>query len=110
MLDPIVAPAPKIAVFVVRSPCQDKAAYRRHTCIAQFLAKLLAILLNLALLLRIISVRGRAALANSQGHISIVCRRWRRVNAALLIDVLDIALWEDTLQSGTLVTTTPPCM
>lgn len=109
MLEPIVAPAPKIAATLVRS-FQDKAVHLRHTCIAQFLAKLLAILLKLALLLRVVGGWCRPALADSQRHISIVGRRRRRVDAALFISFLDIALWEDTLLSGTLVATTPPYM
>lgn len=111
MLEPTVAPAPKIAAAMVRSPRQNKAIYREHTCIAQFLAKLLAVLLKLALLLGIIGVWRRSALANSQRHISIVGCRWgRRVNACLVIDRGHIALWEDTLLARTLITTTPPCM
>lgn len=110
MLEPTVAPAPKIAAAMVRSHCENISIYRERTCIAQFLAKLLAILLKLALLLRIIGVWRRSALANSQRHISIVGRRGRRVNAALVIDRSHIALWEDTLLARTLIATTPPCM
>lgn len=110
ILEPIVAPAPKIAAFLVSSSRQHKAVYLKHTCVAQFLAKLLAVLLKLALLLRIVGGWCRAALTNSQRHISIVGRRRRGVDAALLISFLDIALWEDTLLSGTLIATTPPCM
>lgn len=110
MLEPTVAPAPKIAATMVRSPRQHKTVYREHTCIAQFLAKLLAILLELALLLWIIGVRGRSALANGQRHISIVGRRGRRLNASFVIDRGHIALWEDTLLACTLIATTPPCI
>lgn len=89
---------------------QDRAVYSKHTCITQFLAKLLAILLKLALLLGIIGSWARSTLANSQRHISITGRRGRGVNSCFLIKWLDITLGEDTLLAGTLIVTTPPCI
>ena len=91
---------------------QHRAIYNELTRIAQFFAKLLAILLELALLLGFIGSRARSTLADSQRHISVI-GRWRlRVDSCFLIKWLDITLGEDALLAGTLIATTPPyiCM
>lgn len=109
MLEPTVAPAPKIAITMVSFLVKIELHTVEHTRIAQFLAKLLAILLKFALLLRLIGSWARPALANSQRHISVIGRRRRRIDASLLLQRLDITLGEDTLRASTLVATAPPC-
>lgn len=104
MLEPIVAPAPKIARQTMVSNHEYAAVSRKRTGIAHLLAKLLAMLLKLAgfLLVRVFS---GATLADFEGHISVTRRSWRR----LVFYHAHIATREDTLQVGPLITTTPPC-
>lgn len=106
MLEPTVAPAPKIAVCRVRSsPFHHHKGL--HTSIAQLLAELLAALLKLALLSRVVRVRGRSTLADIQGHISVVGLR-RHGSGSLLLNNVHVSPGEDTFHAGTLVATAPP--
>lgn len=76
------------------------------TSVAELLAKLLAMLLKLAMLL-LVRVGGTgAALAHLEGHVSVI--GWGRSDGPFLFDDVDVASREDTLEAGALVATTPP--
>jgi hypothetical protein len=79
MLEPTVAPAPKIAKVAVslNLPKKNQPFAVTHTGIAQFLAKLLAPLLKLIRLGVIGLCTRRSTLADIQRHVSITCRRGR---------------------------------
>lgn len=91
---------------------ETQGRYSKHTCIAQFLSKLLASFLKLVLLrvLRIRGVCGRSALADLKGHISIVCWRGRMDRIGLCCFLGHVAGRENTLSSGILVAASPPCL
>lgn len=107
ILDPTVAPAPKIAIISLDS-CDSSSFSRVHTSIAKLLAELLATLLKFALLSRITrGVRGRSALADLEGYVPIV-GGWRGIHRALFANLIHIASGEDALHTGALVATAPP--
>lgn len=91
-----------------------QSRYSKHTCIAQFLSKLLAAFLKLVLLrvLRIRGVRrarGGSALADLEGHISIVCWRRRMNRIGLCCFFSHVAGRENALSPSILVAASPPC-
>lgn len=77
-----------------------------HTSIPELFAKLLAMLLKLAMLLLIRIGGTGAALAHLEGHVSVIGRG--RGDGAFLFDDVDIASRENTLEVSALVATTPP--
>lgn len=110
MLEPTVAPAPKIAIILVRSSRRELFLREIHTSITQLLAELLSTLLKLALLRRVMGgIRGRSALADIQRHVPVVgARRGRNRCRSLLIDHIYVASGEDTFHTSSLIATTPP--
>lgn len=106
MLEPTVAPAPKIAI------CRFRPSIFHHhrglrTSIAQLLAELFTALLELALLSWLVRVRGRSTLADVQRHVSVVRSR-RHSSRSLLFNDIHIGPGENTLHASTLVATAPP--
>lgn len=75
-----------------------------HTSITQLLAKLLAMLLELAVFA--LRIGCGAALADLEGHVAVAGWGWR--GHSFVLDHVHIATGEDTLEVSPLVTSTPP--
>jgi hypothetical protein len=107
MLEPIVAPAPKIAI-----QCQQyftKPGTDKLTGIAHLPSKLLALLLEFAGSAAGGVSCGRSGLSDFQRHISVVCGlRRQHLRSGLFVQDSDITSWEDSFLVCSLISTTPP--
>lgn len=112
MLEPIVAPAPKMAkrvtqVSMIQSPsCWKELCGREQTRIAHLLAKFLAVLFELGRP----SAGCRTTLANFEWEVSIGGGRLRRKDwrTWFLVEHTDITPREDTFQVCAFISATPP--
>ena len=103
MLEPMVAPAPKIADIQVSNLLVQSEKEHEHTSIPHLLSKLLPVCVQLALFSRRLATAG-----NIQRHVAIARLHRRRRWVALFVYDGYIGSGEDALKAGPLIASLGP--